>query len=173
MQQEDFTRFRDVMRGMGRVFSSEPDAVILDAYWLALRDWSLADFEKAAGHLMATCQFMPRPNDFTKLKKAGEQTPGEAWAAVLKLCLQWRNVQPDSRILRAANAVGGLRSIAHANIEDDLPFIEKRFKEAYEELEDVESVRKALPGIAPRIENKQSEGFHRIGVIDTEHMRNL
>lgn len=173
MQPSDRAEFLKVLNGLAAMKGKPLAVEALDLWWLSMQTWTLADFKSAAGHLVGSCQFMPTPYDFNQLKKAGEQTPGEAWAAALKLCLDWRNVQPDSRILRAANAVGGLRFIAHSNIEDDLPFVEKRFKEAYEELADVESVREALPGIAPRIESKRSEGFHRIGVIDDEHIRNI
>ena len=157
MIQTEFERFRDVMRGMGRVFKEEVDAVILDAYWLALRSWSLADFEKAAAHLMANCQFMPRPNDFTKLKKAGKPTAGEAWAIALANCTCWRaGKTPGGLIDRAASAIGGYRSIAMADIETALPHLERRFKTAYEELDEVEEVREALPNIAdrPMLENR-------------------
>jgi hypothetical protein len=148
MLQSDFQRFKDLMRGMGRVFNSEPDALVLDVYWLSLRTWAISDFESAVAHLMANATFMPRPADFTKLRKAGEPTAGEAWQLVLKQSLDWRNPQPDSRVLRAANAVGGLHAIAMANIERDIPFIEQRFKVAYEELDRVEPIRDALPQIA-------------------------
>lgn len=84
MQQADFTRFRAVMTGMGELYQRELSGPLLDAYWLALRDWPLAEFEAAAAHLMATATFMPRPAEFNALRKAGRQTAGEAWLAVLE-----------------------------------------------------------------------------------------
>ncbi len=158
------------MRGMGRVFSSEPDAVLLDAYWLALQDWTLQDFEKAAGHLIGNSQFMPRPNDFNALRRAAEPTAGEAWGKALKGCLQWRNPSnlPTGRIARAAAAVGGFRAIAMADEATALPHIERRFKEAYDELSEVEEIRGALPGIAPRLDDNRGHGFLHITAVAIE-----
>jgi hypothetical protein len=150
MLQSDFERFRDLMRGMGRVFNSEPDALVLDVYWISLRDWSIADFEKAVAHLMSTAQFMPRPADFTKLRKAGELTAHEAWAKVLS----GAKLDANSRSLRAANLVGGQHAIRMANVDHDLPHIQRRFLEAYEQLSEVEPVRESLPQIA-----KQADGL--------------
>jgi hypothetical protein len=58
-----------------------------------------------------------------------------------------------------------------ANTERDLPHIQRRFLEAYEELTDVDSVREALPQIAAREEGfgRLSGGFKQIGRCDAEH----
>ena len=80
MQQSDFQRFRAVMTGMAKVYERELDALLLDAYWVALRDWSLEDFERAAGELMRTNEFMPRPAAFNALRKAATKLlASEAW----------------------------------------------------------------------------------------------
>jgi hypothetical protein len=134
------------MAGMAKLYEREIDGVLLDAYWLALRAWPLQDFERAAGHLMATCKFMPRPADFNDLRRAGELTAGEAWEIVLR----GDRLEPGSRAERAARIVGGQQRIRHADIERDLPHVQRRFMEAYDELIDVDAVRTALPGIAPR-----------------------
>lgn len=150
MQPNDFTRFHAVMTGLAELHQRELSQFLLDAYWLAMRDWSIADFESAASHLMQTMTWMPKPSDFTALKRAGETTSAEAWTEALASCVNWRNPDqlPTGRVARAAAAVGGFRMIAMADQETALPFIEKRFKEAYDELTDVESVREALPQIA-------------------------
>jgi hypothetical protein len=143
MQAPDRERFRAVMTGMAKVYEREIDAPLLDAYWLALREWSLDDFERAAGHLMATSKFMPRPADFNELRKAGQLTAGEAWEQVLK----GRPLPPGGRAERAANIVGGQHQIRMADIERDLPHIQRRFMEAYNELTEVDAIREAIPQI--------------------------
>lgn len=144
MEPHDMSRFRAVMAGMAKLYEKELDGVLLDAYWLALRNWSLTDFEDAAGHLMATAKFMPRPADFNELRKAGEPTAGEAWAVVLS----GAKLEPGSVMERAANAVGGQKQIRMANIEHDLPHVQRRFIESYEAIRDAQEVRNSVPQIA-------------------------
>lgn len=151
MQPTEGDRFRNLLRGMGRMYGQEPDALVLDAYWIALRDWEFSDFQAAAAHLMATAQFMPRPAEFNALRRAGEPTPAEAWSVALPGCKHWRTPEqlPNGRIARAAAAVGGFRAIAMSDVESDLPHVQRRFLDAYEELTDVEATREAVPQIAP------------------------
>lgn len=146
MKQDDFKRFNAVMNAMAKLYEKEIDEAVLDLYWITLRDWSLPDFESAAAHLMGKLVFMPRPSDFNALKRAGELTAGEAWEIALKKCTCWHGGEtPGGRIDRAAKAIGGYHAIAMADQQTALPHLERRFKEAYEELSDVEPVRQALP----------------------------
>jgi hypothetical protein len=109
-----------------------------------MSDWPVDDFKSAASHLVRNCQFMPTPYDFEQLRRAGEPTAGEAWTVVLG----GQSLEPGSRLARAAAIVGGQYAITHANIEKDLPFIQRRFEAAYNELTDVDVVREQLPQIA-------------------------
>jgi hypothetical protein len=152
MQQADFQRFRAVMTGMAKVYEREIDGALLDAYWLALRDWSLADFEAAAAHLMRTSKFMPRPADFHELREAGRPTAAEAWLKAVEAsagaisCGRVMTVRTcgDPLIDRAVRAIGGYGAIAMCD-EDKLHFLERRFAEHYESIQDAEEVRAALP----------------------------
>lgn len=165
MQQADFQKFKAVMAGMGRVFGAEIDTVILDAYWLALREWPLDEFEQAASHLLANNTFMPKPADFTKLRKAGEQTAGEAWAEVRAALRRMDYSNPPQispRIDRVIRAMGGYRDLALANT-DSLPFREKRFAELWEELGEAEAVRVALPSFMEQ--PKKLSGPQRVGLL--------
>ena len=169
MQDTDATRFRAVMHGLCRVYGTEPDAALLDAYWLALRSWPLDEFEAGAAHLMRTCKFMPRPADFTELRKHVEPTPGEAWQAVLGRCRLWRiypRGQHADRIDRAAASAGGYEAIAMADIETALPHMQRRFVQFYEELTDVDQTRAALPDFGAR--RLGNGGLTRIGEIDDD-----
>jgi hypothetical protein len=155
------------------MYGQEPDGLVLDAYWIALRDWKYDDFEQAAQHLMATATFMPRPADFNALRHAGEPTAAEAWTAVLEACVDWRDPtkMPNGRVARAAASVGGFRAIAMADVENDLPHIQRRFLEAYEGLTDVESVRRALPEIAIHSSRVALKGPTHIGALLPEIKR--
>jgi hypothetical protein len=147
----DFQRFNELMTGMARMYGSAIDRIVLDAYWLALRDWELDDFEAACGHLMRTSKFMPRPAEFTELRKAGDATPGEVFGTLR----QWLHYTPNGyqlkpstprRIASAFAAIGGAQGYAMCD-SDKLHFLEKRFCEHYEQISEHEDVRQALPGI--------------------------
>lgn len=150
MQPTDFQRFATLMRGMGRIFSSDLDNAVMDVYWITLREWSMKDFEGAVAHLMASAQFMPRPADFTNLRKASKPTAAEAWATVLKRCLNWRNAIENPDVIdRAVAGIGGYRAIAMADTEQSLPHFQHKFLVAYNELDGAVTVREALPNLAP------------------------
>lgn len=175
MQESNFQRFRDLMRGMGRIFNSEPDELVLDVYWLALRSWQINDFQTAVAHLMATAKFMPRPADFTNLRNAGELTGGEAWERAVKGSPNWRRAEdlPTGRVARAAAIVGGFRAIAMADIEFDLPHIQRRFLEAYNQLSEVEPVREALPQIVAKAVENFGKTSHQLPAPSPEKGGNL
>jgi hypothetical protein len=143
MQRTDFERFRAVMTGMAKLYERELDAPLLDAYWLSLRDWDLAQFEAAAAYLMQTCEFMPRPAAFTKLREASRPSAGESWARVLEhikgAYRDGAGLDDGGPIDRAVQALGGYAAIAFRNI-DHLHFVERRFVERYDELCDAAAV---------------------------------
>lgn len=150
MQATDFQRFATLMRGMGRVFSSDLDNSVLDVYWITLRDWSMKDFEGAVAHLMANAEFMPRPADFSKLRKASKPTTAEAWATVLKRCVNWRNpIENPDVIDQAVAGIGGYRTIAMADVEQSLPHLQHKFLAAYADLDGAVTVRESLPNLSP------------------------
>lgn len=152
MQQTDFARFRAVMAGISELFQRELSKPLLDAYWLALASWTLAEFEQAAQHLMGTSTFMPRPVDFNALRKAGRPTSAEAWLTA-RGSLRWTingYVEADGvdpLVSQALRAIGGANVLAMCD-DDKLTFLERRFHEAYEALQDSTDTRKAVPQIA-------------------------
>lgn len=176
MQATDGKRFRDLLRGMGRMFGQEPDRFVLDAYWIALREWDYADFEAAAAHLMSHSKFMPRPGDFNALRKASQVSPTEAWLSVLDYVKagHHRNRLDVSEVskpqlepitLRALSVLGGFHAIAMSD-EDKLHFLERRFCEHFERLQSAGDVREALPHLAASERQRvsmRSSGFMPIG----------
>lgn len=151
MTNEDFDEFSKVVIAFAELRGKELSVPAQKLYFRALKHWQLDEFKRAAEHLLRTCEFMPTPKQFEDLRRAGEPTAAEAWAMALSACVNWRSgALPAGRIARAAAAVGGFQAIAMANTERDLPFVQKRFLEAYDELSDVEPVRDELPQIAER-----------------------
>jgi hypothetical protein len=140
MQPADRGEFMRTLNGLAAIKGKDLTPEALDVWWSAMRAWALADFKAAASHLVTACQFMPTPYDFAQLNRAGELTAGEAWVRVLS----GAPLEPDSRTARAARIVGGQTHVRAANIERDLPHIQRRFMDAYDELTDVDETRHAL-----------------------------
>jgi hypothetical protein len=149
MQPADADRFRNLLRGIGRTFGQEPDALVLDAYWLALSTWSIADFEAACAQLLRTSKFMPRPADFEELRKAGRLTAGEAWGRVVAHARagRYRREQLAPEIERGVQAIGGWPVIAMSE-ESKLSFIERRFAEHFGAMREADDIRAAVPQLA-------------------------
>jgi hypothetical protein len=110
----------------------------LELYFSALEDWTIADFKAAASHLMKTCEFMPNPFHFEQLRKKNELTKHEAWEVAFERIKRGGN-QPDDKISKAIRQVGGYYQLGMTPM-DQMPFVAKRFQEAYESINDVESV---------------------------------
>lgn len=146
MQPGDRAEFGRVLNGLAAIrrFEITKDAAAL--WWASMQHWSIEDFRAAASHLVTACQFMPTPYDFEQLRRARLPSAAEAWTQALEGCVHWRTPErlPNGRVERAARAVGGFRAIAMADIERDLPHVQRRFLEAYAELSDVEETRAAL-----------------------------
>lgn len=152
MQASDFPRFQAVLTGMAELYQRELSGPLLDAYWLALTEWSLREFEAAAAQLMKTEEFMPRPVAFNNLRKAGRVTAAEVWIEVLDHA---RHDSPNfmnghvkglSELAnRALRAIGGLHSVAMSD-PTKTTFLERRFTEVYDQLSEADETREALPG---------------------------
>lgn len=152
MQSTDFERFHVLMLGMGELYGKEISGPLLDAYWVALRSWELPDFEAGCAHLMANATFMPRPAEFTALRKAGRETAGEVFAGIrqyLKYTPNGYTLQPDTpRVIESAiRAMGGPNAYAMCD-EEKLPFLERRFCEHYEQISSHDETRNSVPQIA-------------------------
>lgn len=168
MQSADFPRFKTLMTGMGRMFNASPDSTVLDVYWISLRDWTLADFEGAVGHLLQTAKFMPRPADFHDLRKAGNPTAGEAWTRARQAIrnANWSDIEAtgfscgDPLTNQAVHAIGGYRVIGMCE-SDKLHFLERRFAEHYEAMGDAQAVREAVPQIATNRPRQRLSGPQR------------
>ncbi len=155
MESSDKPRFMKILNALqsvkpGKQLTDEG----LDLFWNAMHRWSIDDFAAAASHLSGAVEFMPSPYHFEQLRKASKPIASEAWSEAMKRCLHWRTGKSWGDVIeRAVAAVGGYRALAMADTETALPHIERRFKEAYGELDEVETVRAALPDVTqqPRI----------------------
>lgn len=162
MTAHDYDAFIGVVMGFAELKGKQLSAPAIELYWRAMQRWDIEDFKRAAEHLLRTCEFMPTPKDFEDLRKAGRQTAGEAWARVLdfvrKGYYRWddgsvsmrQNFEKprlDDLTERAVAALGGYGVIAMSP-SDRTHFLERRFAEHYESLEDAKDIREAVPQIA-------------------------
>ncbi len=151
MNLEDADKFRNLIRGMARVFNTEADSLLLDTYWLALKSWPIEEFEGACARLLCTAKFMPRPADFNEMRKASRKTSGEAFAiarAIARDCSPHRSsTSGDPLIDAAAAACGGYFAMGMTETEK-IGFLERRFAEHYDAISDREETREAVPQIA-------------------------
>jgi hypothetical protein len=142
---DDFEGFCEVVVGFAELKGKTLSSAAIKIYWRALRYWPLDEFQEAATHLLKNCEFMPTPKDFEDLRKASRPTPGEAWSCILE-CAR-RGVAPlnlSSAAAGALRAIGGIKAVSMSPA-DKTHFLEKRFAEHFEQLQDVDDVRDALP----------------------------
>lgn len=163
MQPTDRQQFMKVLNGMAAIKKMVLISESLDLWWACMVAWSIDDFKAAAAHLLTKCEFMPTPKDFEDLRKAGRPSAGEAWAKVLEHVRRgWyrytdggvghydREVPPNDPLIDSAvAAIGGYRAIA-IHQESTLHFLERRFAEHYDSIQDSQEVREALPQIAQK-----------------------
>jgi len=153
MTENDYKAFCEVVVGFAELRGKQLSAAALKLYWRAMRGWSLDEFRQAAEHLLRTCEFMPTPKNFEDLRKAGRPDAAEAWeqarcfASALWHPLGYRNGSIGDRAIDlAVGALGGYPAIAMCDT-DKLQWLEKRFREAFEDTSEKHSVREALPQI--------------------------
>lgn len=158
MTPDDRKPFLEVVIGFAELKGKALSAPALELYWNAMQHWPLDAFRAAAQQLVRTCQWMPTPKEFEDLLRAAEPTAGEAWDAVY---LGHGELTP--RAARAALIASNGRRLAMLDIEREIPHVQRRFLEIYDELTDVEQTREVLPylgDLAPRI---RSDGLKRLG----------
>jgi hypothetical protein len=164
MTPDDRLTFVEIVLGFAELKGRQLPAPAIELYWRSLQHWPLDAFRAAAEQLVRTCDFMPGPKDFEDLRKAGRATHGEAWAQVLSVvragAYNRRGIIISELVDHAVAAIGGYNAIGMSDT-DKTHFLEKRFAEAFEQLQDAEDTREAVPQIAysdagPRLQGPKS-----------------
>lgn len=167
MKPNDKTEFVQILNGLAEIKpGKELTAEGLMVFWNAMQDWSIEDFRAAANHLAKSCEFMPNPFHFEQIKKAQEPSKHEAWQTAMARASGSRNVQhPDDKITKAVRMVGGYYQLGMTSY-DQLAFTEKRFKDAYDSIGEVESVPQLTKSEARELMGRFTDtpnGLVRIG----------
>lgn len=151
MTPDDRKEFVEVVIGFAELKSRVLSAAAIELYWRSLQHWPIAAFRSAAQQLIRTCEFMPLPKDFEDLRKAGRPTAGEAWAAVLDYVRSGMYDRGGAGVSefvdRCVAAIGGYRAIGMTETTKT-HFLEKRFAETFDTLQDVTDKRERVPQIA-------------------------
>jgi hypothetical protein len=167
----DYDAFCQVVIGFAELKGKTLSAAAIELYWHAMQHWSLEDFKSAAVQLLRTSEFMPTPKSFEDLRKAGRPTAGEAWARVLEYARKGWSVwdgshatvsgalpAPDDDLIdRTVRAIGGYEAIALSSV-DATHFLERRFCEHYESIQDAQEIREALPQLTAPAPGKRLQG---------------
>lgn len=170
MQPSDRAEFVKILNGLAltKPGASRLPGEALDMWWNCMQGWDIDTFRKAAAHLASTCEFMPNPYHFEQLRKAGNDTAGEAFAKARQIV---RRLSPreyyghdsgDAKLDAAIRACGGYEALAMCTTEN-IGFFERRFAEHFEAIGDAGETRLALPAF--RVERKELQGPKRYGEI--------
>jgi hypothetical protein len=162
MTPNDEAEFGAVLMGLASIKPGNkltPQGV--EIFWAAMQDWTLPDFKAAAAELSRRIEFMPSPFHFDQLRKAGRLTAGEAWERARRAsgsAIQCGQVTHngtcgDPVIDRAVRAIGGYGVIAMCETSK-LPFLERRFAEHLDSIQDADDTRKALPHIVDELDER-------------------
>ncbi len=161
MTAADKVEFAKIINGLQAIKPGQkltPEGI--EIFWNAMRDWPIEAFKAAAEHLAATVEFMPNPFHFNQLRKATALPVGDAWEIALQRCSGWngrKKATADDVIDFASKAIGGYRAIALANIETQLPYLLKRFTEAYEEAQCRDEIINKLPMLTQHVVNAEKQ----------------
>jgi hypothetical protein len=71
MEEADRKHVGEVLRELSAVHRVTYNALVEKAYWAALKDMSIADFDHAAAHLRKYSEWMPKPAHFWAEAKKG------------------------------------------------------------------------------------------------------
>lgn len=169
MRREDRKAFAEIVLGFAELKGKQLSAPALQLYWNAMQGWSIEDFRAAAEHLVRTERFFPGPDAFEELRKAGRETPGEAWLEAqnyLRWSVNGYTLDPKcpAPIAKCIRLLGGANVIAMCD-SDKLHFLERRFCEHYETIQDSDDVRGSVPAIAYMDAEpaRRFNGLHKIG----------
>jgi hypothetical protein len=139
MKPEDMQRFESVLRGLCEVYDKELTPFFSSAYFAALEDLDIDEIGKAAiGYMRMPekdCRFMPKPGDLRAMVEGrNDDAATLAWAKICKAMRQQGSYQSvafdDPIIHRVLTDMGGWAWFG-ASLEKELPFIERRFCDAY------------------------------------------
>lgn len=84
MTESDRTEFSKILFGLGEVYGEALSKPRMDAYFAALSDLTIEQFDSAASHLMRSSKFFPRPAEILEAARGNiEDQANRAWSTFL------------------------------------------------------------------------------------------
>lgn len=163
MKLEDFDEFCKIVIGFAELRGKTLSAAAQKIYFRTMMDrWTLKEFQAAAEQLLRTCDFMPTPKNFEDLRRtANRPSANEAWAYVLECCRRSQRTSGSAFLDRVVASIGGWETIAHADVQSDLPFLHTKFLKAHDELLDAAETREHAPQLT---NNEARSALAQLGI---------
>lgn len=165
MNENDKTKFRQIMTSVAELYEKSLNVNLLAMYFNALKEFSIQDVERAFNEHVKSpdtaSSFFPKPGDLVRkligTDKQNEQGIADraelAWACIMAELVRigpYENLEIDDRqAMAAVRAIGGWKSLA-TKTYDELNWIKKEFFSSYScyERAPVESLPSQLPGLS-------------------------
>lgn len=140
MIDQDRDEFMGHMAGLSEIHGKVPSEVLLDAYWAALRDLSLAQFRLAVNRAVRELRFFPKPAELRDLVGVGEGqrklNAVNAWEVVHAAMVKYdytHSVDFGPLTNAVIRNMGGWLWLCDRTV-NDLTFDRKKFEELHQQL---------------------------------------
>ena len=138
METTDKKRFVELITGLAQTFITDISLTDIENYWLFLRNYSLADFEKAVVNYCRSPEghrFMPKPGELiAALEGNALQQAQQAWTKVMNAIRRIGGdktlVFDDALIHAIIDDMGGWVRLCEMQIKDE-PFKQREFEGRY------------------------------------------
>ena len=154
-------KFADIMSGLAEMYKQNLSEFVLDMYYDILKDYEYPDIEKAVKKVLATHKYntLPKPADILEyLEGSPDDKALMAWLQAKEAVVKGGYVATiefaDPVISHCIKELGGWQWFCGIPV-DELPFVEKRFRDLYNMLKKREITTPVrLVGF---VENKNSD----------------
>lgn len=143
----DKTKFSKCMLGLGELYDKQITEFVADMYYEVFKDYDYEQFNKAVMKCIRTHKYntLPKPADILEFLEGSAQDKSliawlKAKEAVRKGGYIATIVFDDPIISHCLNELGGWQWFCNVQI-DELPFVEKRFRDLYNTLSKKENIR--------------------------------
>lgn len=173
MLDSDKREFKQMMIGVGELYSKPVSNPMLDIYFMALAPYTLEQVANGLGkHASDTTHgtYMPKPADIIRQIEAGKPSPEQraelAWMTIEREMSRTGAYgslkMDDQQALAAVKSIGSWKDLCHTDV-DNLAWKRKEFIAAYANFENtpIEALPKHLAGLieSDRAKKESSSGF--------------
>ena len=144
---ENRKAFAEMMSALSILYDKEIPDMLSKMYWEVLVNYSDDEVKFMFNQAIANCKFFPKPSELIQFVKTQKQEQKqlekinslEAWGMVMS-GLEYGRIPSDDKIQEVIHRLGGWDYLK-GKTYDDLHWLEKRFIEHYEQIEESEKYR--------------------------------